>query len=530
MYYTGELGVNPHSPGININRTIREEPVDLEKTYDSLPLDRGNGLTILIVDDEELGRVRVGKICEDLGPDYKILFANTLPEAFNSLLQSRVHVVLLDKTVGPNEADLAQNGIEAIPEMLKLQPHLQILMITGSKDFQDAVAATQNGAFGYVTKDTPEKLLISHIQKAVQMATLMIENERLDRTKQDPDDIALVGSSSAIARLKAEISDVVQSDRPILLLGETGTGKTTIAKLIHDSRKKYLRQKNRPLVPVNIAALPASLIEGELFGSERGSYTGSVASKPGLFELADSGTLFLDEIGEIPLDIQKKLLTVVETGVFRRVGGSKELKSNFRLVCATNRDLEEMVQVGTFREDLYLRLSTFPIRVPSLKERTEDVPEIIKSILPKCAKENRVQVSFEELPKEFIEHLKRDLPKGNIRGLEQQISRLLIHSPKDRNGRPLLRKWKSTGIFLSSAERPSRSISLDELLSCPLDLVSPKFPGLTAFIESLESRILLDTKAKLKSNKNVAQALKMSQPLVSIKLKRLGHLKERGIQ
>lgn len=502
--------------------------MDFEKTFDSLPADKGNGLTILIVDDEELGRLRVGAICEKLGPDYKVLFANTLPEALNTLLQTRIHVALLDKNIGPNESDLSQNGIAAIPEMLKLQPHLQILMITGSKDFQDAVEATQNGAFGYVTKDTPDKLLVSHIQKAVQMASLIIENERLDRTKQNPDDIRLVGSSSAIVRLKAEISDVVQSDRPILLLGETGTGKTTVAKMIHDSRKKYLRQKDRPLVPINIAALPASLVESELFGSERGAYTGSVASKPGLFELADSGTLFLDEVGEIPLDLQKKLLTVIETGIFRRVGGTKELKSNFRLVCATNRDLEAMTRSGTFREDLYLRLSTFPIHVPSLKERSEDIPEIIQSILPRTCRENRVQITFDELPREFIEYLKRNPPQGNIRGLEQQLSRLLIHAPKDRQGRPILKKWRSIGMFYSSIDKNVQAISLDEIMTRPLDLVTPKFPGLSKFMENLESRIILDTKSKLKKNKHVALALKISEPSVSLKLKRFGL--EKGAQ
>ncbi len=495
----------------------------IENTYDLAPSDKDDALTILIVDDEELGRLRLESACSALGSAYQIVLAASLPEALKILAAKRVHVVLLDKNVGPEESCTAQNGIEAIPEMLTLQPHLQILMITGSKDLQDAVLATRYGAFGYVTKDTPEALLIANIQKAVQMASLIIEKERLSRsTVSTGEQVNLVGTSSAIRRLKAQVTDIARSERPILLLGETGTGKTTVAKIIHEARKQYLKQKDRPFVAINIAALSPNLVEGELFGSERGAYTGSVASKQGLFEIANSGTLFLDEIGEISPDIQKKLLTVLETGLFRRVGGTKELKSNFRLICATNRNLEEMVQAGTFREDLYLRLSTFPIIVPSLKDRPEDIPELVRSLLPRSSRENRVSVTFEEIPSDYIEYLKKNIPNGNIRGLEQQISRLLVHVPKDRNGRPLLKKWRAVAKPLPAQSYAPETVSIEHLLSKQIDFVSADFPGLTEFLEKIENRILSEVSKKFQKKGDIAKFLKLPKTTTRTKLLKAG--------
>jgi len=479
-----------------------------------------NRLTILIVDDEELGRTSLESICCELSDDFRIVSAAHLNEAFTVLSSQRVHVVLLDKHVGPDTDDLTQNGIEAITEMLKLQPYLQILMVTGSKEIQDAVLATQYGAFGYVTKDLSPVLIRNQIQKATQMAALLIEKEEKSRDQSKSlDKLFVQGVSPAMKKLRAQVSDVSQTERPILLLGETGTGKTTLAKLIHENRKKFLKQRERPFIGVNIAALSPQLIEGELFGSERGSFTGSVTTKQGLLELANSGTLFLDEIGEISLDIQKKLLTVLESGVFRRVGGTKELKSHFGLICATNRNLEKMVAEGTFREDLFLRLSTFPIVIPPLKERPEDIPALIEAILPRCSKDNGVSISFSEIPHDYLEWLKRNVPPGNIRGIEQNLSRLFVHAPRDRAGNILLKKWKLVFNPTPLVHKPHRALTPADILSQPINFISDDFPGLGRFLRQFEERILREVSLHFPSNRDAAKFLKLSESTTSVKLR-----------
>ena len=480
-----------------------------------------NRMTLLIVDDEELSRASLKAICNELSEDYRLLFASSLNETFTFLASERVHVVLLDRNIGPDASDPNHNGIEAIPEMLKLQPHLQILMVTGSKDIQDIVQATQYGAFGYVTKDMPPYFIRAQIQKATQMANLLIQNEEANRTSSNRflNEVFVQGDSPSMKKLRAQVSDISQTERPIMLLGETGTGKTTLAKLIHENRKRFLKQKERPFIAVNIAALSPQLIEGELFGSEKGAYTGSISAKQGLFELANAGTLFLDEIGEISLDIQKKLLTVLETGLFRRVGGTKELRSHFGLICATNRDLERMVKEGTFREDLYLRLSTFPIVIPPLRDRTEDIPAILEAVLPRCARENGVSVSMNELPSDYIEYLKKNVPPGNMRGLEQSLSRLFIHAPRDRAGKIILKKWRTVFNPVPQGSKSPRSLKLTELFSQPIDFISDDFPGLSMFLKQIEQKILKEANRQFASNREVARFLKLSESRTSEKLK-----------
>lgn len=497
--------------------------MDVESTFDQQPPDRDSGPTVLIVDDEESDRHRLKRVLRSTvyGKELHIPIATSSDEALRILCSTPAHVVLLDKNLGPKGS---RDGISIIPDMLHLQPHVQILMVTGSASVEDVVQAMRHGAFGYVTKEMKDEYVAQQISKAIALAQFEVQKNRAEKTGTNKTKANFVGKSHAAIGVMRQIQAVAESNRPVLLTGETGTGKTTIAEFIHEYRRRYLKQHDRPFFTVNISTLSANVVEAELFGSEKGAFTGSVRTKQGFFELVNGGTLFLDEVGEITPDIQKKLLTVLESGTFYRIGGTKELRSSFKLICATNKDLKELTAQGKFREDLYMRISTFSIEIPPLKDRLEDIPEIVRSLLPKCCRENNVHVSFEELPDDFMEFLATNIPPGNIRGIEQQLSRLLVFSPRDRGGRPLLTHWRMVSGLQqhASGKRSSRSsLTLGDLMSLPLDVVGPDFPGLSVLIDSIEERVLLDAKTKFTQNRQIARALKLSDSAIGTRLRRL---------
>lgn len=495
------------------------------QTFDEIPADKERGPTILIVDDEELSQTRMQAVCASLetANEFQIFSATTIEEALEILARHSVQICFLDKNLGKSATGEAVNGIDHIPELLKLQPQLQILMVTGSKETEDIVRAMNLGALTYITKDSPKELIEAQVRRAVGSAALALTLERVVRQHPVGLDIDLVGTSPAMKRLKSTIPAVSESARPVLILGETGSGKTTVARAVHSYREKYLKQKGRPFFALNLGSMSPQIIERELFGNEAGAYTGAQKMKQGFFELSNHGTLFLDEIAEIPLDLQIKLLTVIETGKFFRVGGTRELYSSFKLICATNRDIEAMVRAGTFREDLFMRISTLIIRVPSLAERREDIPEIIRALLPRCCRENSVYLEFKDLPQDLIEAVTYRIPKGNIRGIEHLLSRLLVLAPKGKDGVPQVKQWrKIEGLFPEQARETSRhSISLPELMTLPLDVIGPDFPGIVKVMKSIEERILIDAAQKLHTNRKIAQALRVTESGAHFKLKGL---------
>jgi len=318
---------------------------------------------------------------------------------------------------------------------------------------------------------------------------------------------------------------MAESSRPILLIGETGTGKSHSARLIHEYRKLFLKQKDRPFFSANVAELGKDRIENELFGHEKGAYTGADQMKQGYVELSDGGTLFLDEIGELPLHLQATLLKVLDEKKFRRLGSGTERTSNFQLICATNRSLEDMIEKGEFREDLYMRISTLILKLPNLEERREDIPELVRALLPKACVENSIFVSFEDIPTDFIDYL-QDVPfKGNVRGLEQQLSRLLLFSPRDRQGRPLLSRWREVeGLAMKrfSANAKQSPKSLAEFVSQNLDFLSPEFAGYPKFMADLSEKIFRSAFARLGTAAEVARVFKVTDGAISYRRKSLG--------
>lgn len=498
----------------------------LNSAYDQSPSDRGSGSTVLIVEDEQIFRNTLKHICSKLevGKQVKLIETESVAEALKVLASTPIDVVLLDNNLPDPNQGARQSGIEAIPEFLDLQPNLQILVITSSTDTQDTVRAMKLGAKGYLPKDIDTQIKIAQINQAIQTSQIVMNQIMASRGQKPPKDSGLAGSSRAMQFVKDQARAFSQTILPILLTGSSGVGKSHLAQFIHNERSKYLRDEKRRFISVAINSFSSSVVERELFGHDKGAFTGANESKPGFFELANQGTLFLDEIGEASPELQAKLLKVLDgDGRFYRMGGTREHQSSFKLVCATNRDLKKCVADGSFREDLYMRISIFPIHVPDLSERSEDIPDIITQILPRICSKNEVkQVSIDEIPTPFIEHLMKHPPEGNIRGIEHLLSRLLVQviSPKDKTSSATLRSWRSiTGIESNRTGSYRKVLTLDELMNLPLDVVGDGFPGTKAVLESIRERIYLDAESKYPKSTDIARVLGMAKSWVSEKRK-----------
>lgn len=518
--------VNLPRHGVSADYSTGRTTLNECTTFDQHPPDKDYGSTVLIVDDDSGVRTDLEDICRHIEPlgSFRTLTCAAIEEALQILSETAVDVVLLDKNIGVEGSASYKNGIEAIPEFLRLQCHLQILMVTGSSDISDVVRAITLGAFNYVVKGSPEDLLIAQIKQAATVAHLTLNRIRTERTPKRPSLNVLAGNSPAMRQLKSQLEMVAETNRPVLLLGDSGTGKTTGAKLVHEFRQAYLKQSDRPFIALNMASISSTMAEGELFGNEPGAYTDAKTARPGYIELANHGTLFLDEIGEASLELQAKLLKVLDEGKFFRLGGKKEMQSRFKLVCATNRNLEEMVETGQFRQDLYMRISTFPVRMPTLEERKEDIPQIVKSLLPKCCEENQVFIDFSELPQDFIEFLQENKIDGNIRGIDHCLSRLLVYVPKDKRGRPQFQGWRSIVapfVRKSSAKAFVAQLSLKDLLQAEYDVMGNGFPGLETVIAKVEEKIIKEALAKHPTDMAAAKALGFTRGGFSMKLKRL---------
>lgn len=502
-----------------------EKNVDKNIECDAHPL-------VLVVDDDSQARMAASLIFQ--GSPVQVLEADTLEGAYQYLAQNQIHALLLDRDL--LEGDQLKNGMEEIPRFLSLQPHLQIIMHTACDSTQSIVEAMRLGAYGYVIKgEATADLIREQIFKAISFAKLkLVELRQNSQDNQYTDSALLVGKSRAIRALKIQLDAIAQSSAPVVLLGETGTGKTTIANYIHEQRRAYLGQESRPFFAINIASLSPELVERELFGNDEGAFTGATKAKPGFFELANNGTLFLDEIGDAPLDLQVKLLKVIEEGKFYRLGSTQERHVKFKLICATHRDLERLVDEKKFREDLYMRISTFPIRVPSLKDRTEDISDVLKSIIPRIVAENKTPFLFEDLPKDYLEYLSTNPVRGNVRGLIQQLTRLAVYLPKDKQGHPIFKNWKAilnNDMSHGPTQKSLSRITLEDIRSAPLDVMSAGFPGYYEFIKEIEGKLFDEAAAKFKSQTEIARMLNVSLTKVNSHFtKRFGRVRKVAVK
>ncbi|MBE0653951.1 MAG: sigma-54-dependent Fis family transcriptional regulator [Bacteroidales bacterium] len=370
-------------------------------------------VSILIVDDEESVRDSLYNWFIDDG--YHVECAENAKKALSMLEAKDFDIILADiKMPG-------MDGMEMHRRIKTLNKEPVFIIMTAFASVDTAVQALKNGAFDYVTKPFDPDDLSHLIRNAAAQAKLKAENEDLKSrltSLQDVED--LVGESEALKKVLKEVESVAQSSASVIITGESGTGKELIARAIHaNSSRKYF-----PLVSVHCGALTESLLESELFGHEKGAFTGATFNRKGRFEMADGGTIFLDEIATISPKMQIELLRVLESKSFIRVGGNKEISSDFRVICATNRDLKSMVDNGTFREDLYYRLNVVNIKVPPLRERTEDIPLLVSHFIKKyCTAMSRDMITIEPAALRHLETL--EFP-GNVRELENMIERAIV--------------------------------------------------------------------------------------------------------
>jgi len=368
---------------------------------------------ILVVDDEEAQRELLDTVLSAEG--YRVETALSGEEAARLASEKSFHLVIMDLRLG------GMGGVEALREVKRVSPATQVLMLTAFASVDSAVEAMRAGALNYLSKPVDLEELKVLVEKTLSVSDLVEENESL--RAQVGEEIAhrnIVGKSPRLLEMLETVRMAAPSDATLLILGESGTGKELVADAVH----ALSRRAAGPLIKVNCAALPETLLESELFGHEKGAFTGAVGRREGRFKLADGGTLFLDEIGEMSPALQAKVLRVIQDRAFERVGGRETLRVDVRLIVATNRDLEVEVRQGRFREDLYYRINVIPVVLPPLRERPEDIPLLAGHFLKRFAERNGK--SLRGFTPQVLGALMRYPWKGNVRELENLMERIVI--------------------------------------------------------------------------------------------------------
>jgi nitrogen regulation protein ntrX len=432
---------------------------------------------VLVIDDELLIRMSLESGLSDLG--YQVRCADTISEGLSLAAKLHPDAILLDNRVGE------ERGIDRIPDFKKLDEDVILILMTAYGSVSQAVEAMKLGVSHYVQKpfDLDEIDLV--ITRAMEQ---LLSRRSLELMKLRPR--KLLGESSAICRIRQEIRILAENDNvDILICGETGTGKEVVVNTIHEQSSRH----DKPLVKINCGAIPENLLESELFGHEKGSFTGADKTKKGLIELANGGTVFLDEVGELPLAMQAKLLTFLEDRSFKRVGGLQDIEVNIRVAAATNRDLEAEVQKGRFREDLYYRLNVMQIRIPPLRERPEDIPVLCRFYLQHFNR--KFNKSLQDIAPEFLALLQSYYWKGNVRELRNVMERCVLFS------RQSVLTGEETGLDTLLAVRPRAGGSF------PMHDLSQQSIDLKHEVDAFE-RAYIDQAMQL-SGGNLSQAAQM---------------------
>jgi len=367
--------------------------------------------TVLVVDDEPSNRASLEKIFEKEG--LRVLTAEGAKRALELLRTHRVHVVLTDLMMpGPD-------GVELLRAVKELSPSTVVVLMTAYGTVETAVTAMREGAYDFVEKPLKRANIVRTVKKAIEHGSLVAENRQLKDEIRALTEREIVGQSPVLRAVLDVALQAAPSSANVLILGESGTGKELIARYIHAQSTR----RSRPFVAVNCAAIPEGILEAELFGHERGAFTGAVGRKDGRFQKARGGTLFLDEVGEIPPAVQVKLLRVLQEGEYEPLGGTTQ-KAEARLVAATNRDLAAEVEAGRFREDLYYRLNVIALTAPPLRSRREDIPLLVDHFLGVyCKKNNRPRL---EVRREVLDKLQSYGWPGNVRQLENVMERAAV--------------------------------------------------------------------------------------------------------
>lgn len=442
-------------------------------------------MSILIVEDEETQRGLLEGLLSKEG--YQVRGAGDGASALAAFTSQTFEIVLLDHKLPDTD------GLTLLKQFKDMNPEVEIIMITAFGSIENAVTALKAGAFEYLTKPIDLDDLLFKIKKVEDKRHLVRENMVLrealkDRLKSDN----IIYASERMNEVMSLVVRVAKTDSTVMIQGESGVGKEIIANLVHELSDR----KRGPLVKVNCSAIPETLIESELFGHERGAFTGAYERKVGKFELANRGTIFLDEIGEVPIFVQPKLLRAIQEREIDRVGGLHPIKVDVRIISATNRNVEEEVKQGRFREDLYYRLNVVTIVIPPLRERKEDIPLLLDFFLSKCSGRHRKEVrGFTREARDLL--IKHDYP-GNVRELENIVERAVVLTRGDY-------------------------ISVDDLPMAPREDERSADGSMKGVVEGMEKRMI--TESLIGANwvqTKAAEALGISERMLRYKMKKLG--------
>jgi two-component system, NtrC family, response regulator PilR len=446
---------------------------------------------ILIVDDEEVVRDVLSTLLT--GESYSVDFAQTGNQALEKVREKDYSVVLLDLMM----PDI--DGFRVLEEFKKMENNPVTLVLTAFASIEKAVRATKLGAFDFITKPFKNDEIVLAVKNAAEHHRLIEENTRLKTSLQERYNFKnIIGKSALMQQIFDLITQVAPRRSTILVQGESGTGKELVAKAIHAASGRA----EAPFVAINCGNIPSELLESEIFGHVRGAYTGATSAKKGLFEVADGGTLFLDEVATISMEMQAKLLRVIQEREFRRLGGLENIKVDVRIIAATNTDLQSAVERGTFRDDLFYRLNVIVVKLPGLRERTEDIPLLVEHFTKKYCEENQKERCVMD-PAAMRILMDYDWP-GNVRELENAIERAVVLAPGDIITADLFPKTITSSIGSSAVDFPEDGLPLKERVG------------------NFERSLILAALEKTDWNqKKASQLLSVNATTLSEKLKRL---------
>jgi len=454
---------------------------------------------ILIADDDESIRVGIAALLEEEG--YSVADAPDGEEAWRKLQNEHFAVLL---------ADLKMPGLDDLQLLKKVKKanlHTEVVIITGQGTISTAVRAMKSGAYDYLTKPVNPERIKSLLPRILEYYRLRVSHDQLqEQIRQLTHYEDMIGQSAAMQEIYRMIDAVADSTANVVITGESGTGKELVARAIHQKSGR----RNKPFIAVNVSALPEQILENELFGHERGAFTGAINEKPGCFEMAHGGTLFLDEIGEMAYETQAKLLRVLEERRFRRLGGKKEIEVDVRIIAATNRNLQQAIQENHLREDLYYRLCVVQIDLPPLRERVEDIPLLAEEFLRYFSQKNNKQ--FTGITAGCRDALIRYSWPGNVRELKNVLERAVLFSSGEKIDVDVLPPHIKTGTVPAISLPKTigvQNISDEDVLIIP---IGTKY-------EDIERQVILETLKKAGNNKTrAAQMLGISLKTIHNKL------------
>lgn len=398
--------------------------------------------SILIADDDTGIRTVLNQALGRAG--YTVRSTGNASTLWNWIENGDGDLVITD-VIMPDE-----NGLDLIPRIRKLRPDLRVIVMSAQNTLLTAVKAAERGAFEYLPKPFDLGELVGVVKRALDTPS----DRPSIKAELEEERLPLIGRSAAMQEVYRSVARLISTDLTVMITGESGTGKELVARALHD----YGQRRSGPFVAVNMAAIPRELIESELFGHEKGAFTGAAQRTTGKFEQAAGGTLFLDEIGDMPAEAQTRLLRVLQEGEFTVVGGRTSMKADVRIIAATHRDLTELIKMGLFREDLYYRLNVVPVRLPPLRQRTEDIPELVQHFLSQAVGDGLPEKIIEP---DAVERLKSYRWPGNVRELENMVKRLVALYAEESLGVDAI-EMELASVSPTSVERPNTSETLSD--------------------------------------------------------------------